>query len=289
MIEAMNESIENTKKSYFLLEHAEGVIEAGSEQQERLEECTERLASGEFHVETTGKIPFGCIDGRDTRDGLMPKPDSAGGTLSLTVADDLTTKRFAGDGNSTKHAYENTLRFVADAGYEVGGHTDDHASGEGSGCGANDKLAPIYEFIGREGDMLRSLAGQLGINASDQSFNQIVANARERSQFSSGREMLEALSRYGDSSVDHLVGTHKEVVAVINSVNGTTLDRVALKQEFGEDYEAFNVDAWTFEETAELTSDNEEEKQSKMLALAFYNLATAHKLCGKNMRVIVRS
>ena len=289
MIEAMNESIENTQADYFLLENAEGAIEAGPQQQERLDECTERLASGEFYVETTSKFPSGCIDGRDTRDGLMPKPDSAGGTLSVMVADDLTTKRFAGEGNSTKEAYANTLSFVADAGYEVGGHTDDHAHGDGSGCGANDKLAPIYEFIARKGTMLRELAGQLGIEASDDAFEQIISNAGERSQFSTGREMLDELSCYGDGAVDYLVGDHKEVAAVINAVPGTTLDRVALKQEFGENYEAFNVDAWTFEETAERTSDNEGEKQAKMLALAFYNLATAHILCGRNMRVVVRS
>ena len=138
-MESMNETIEQNKTSYLLLEHAEGTIEAGPEQQERLDEFTERLASGEFHVETTGRIAFGCIDGRDTRDGIAPKPDSAGGTLSLTVADDLTTKRFAGENGTTAESYENTLRYVAGAGYEVGGHTDDHAAGDGSGCGAEEQ------------------------------------------------------------------------------------------------------------------------------------------------------
>ncbi len=277
---------ETPKVTYFYLSAAEGTIEAGPDQQGRLDEFTERVGSGEFHVETTGKVPFGCIDGRDTRDGLTPKPDSAGGTESLFVADDLTTKRFAG-GGTTREAYANTLRYVSDAGYEVGGHTDSHAAGDGSGCGANDKLQPIYEFIAREGELLRELAGSLGITASDEAYEQIVANAAARTEFSAGRELLEELAEYGDGAVDYLVGDHREVVAVVNTKSGTTLDRVALRQEFGEDYEAFNVDAWTFRESAELISSTPEEVEAKVLALAFYNLATAHKLCGKSMRVVV--
>lgn len=267
---------------------AEGTIEAGPEQQERLEEVLERLASGEFHVATDGRIPYGCIDGRDTRDGLHPKPDSAGGTLSIMVADDLTTKRFAGPDGTTKEAFSRTLAFIQAAGYEIGGHTDSHATGDGSGCGASDKLAPIYEFIGREGEQLRALAATLGITASGAAFVQIVENARARQEFSRGRDMLETLATYGDDTVDYLTGDHREVVVVINTKDGTTLDRLALRREFGEAYEAFNVDAWTFGDASELTAESPEEAEAKVLALTFYNLATAHKLCGKAMRVIVR-
>lgn len=278
---------ETSTVEYFHLAAAEGTIEAGAHQQERLDEVTERVGSGEFHVATTGQIPYGCIDGRDTRDGLAPKPDSAGGTESLFVADDLTTKRFAGEHGTTREAYANTLRYVTDAGYEVGGHTDDHAAGDGSGCGANDKLAPIYEFIARESAALRELAAGLGITASDEAFQQIIAHASSRTEFSSGREVLEELAEYGDGAVDYLVGDHNEVVAAINTKPGTTLNRVALREEFGEDYESFNVDAWTFKKSAELISSSSEEVEAKVLALAFYNLATAHKLCGANMRVVV--
>ncbi len=278
---------ENEMADYMLLTLAEGNIEAGPEQQERLDEFTRRVGSGEFHVHTDGKIPCGCIDGRDSRDGLTPKPDSAGGTESIFVADDLTTKRFAADDGSTLGAYKNTLKFVSDEGYEVGGHDDEHAEGEASGCGANDKLPYIYDMIVRKGDELREIAASLGITVDDDTFAEIIENAQLRSHFSAGRELLDALKEYGDDKVDPIVGKHREVVAVINMREGTTLDRTALKAEFGEDYQAFNVDAWTFEHSAELTSLTPEEKQAKIFALALYNLATAHVLCGKNMRVTV--
>lgn len=279
-----------TERNYINLPLAEGSIEAGPEQQERLEEFTARVASGEFHVPTDTTIPVGCIDGRDTRDGMTPKPDSAGGTESLFVADDLTTKRLAGSGGTTAEGYRNTLAYVQFKGYEVGGHNDEHAvhgNPDGSGCGANDKLPLIYDFMVRQGDSLRDIASQLGITVSDESFETIMKNAAERTEFSKGRDLLHALNETGSDHVDPLVGEHNEVVAVINTREGTTLDRIALAKEFTHQYESFNVDAWTFTNAAELISETPEEVEAKVFAMAFYNLATAHVLCGTNMRVVV--
>jgi hypothetical protein len=279
-----------TQKEYLLLPLAEGAIEAREDQRERLEEFTRRVALGEFHVKTDVKIPVGCIDGRNSADGLAPKPDSAGGTESIFVADDLTTKRLAGRDESTVQGYRNTLAYLQFKGYPVGGHDDDHAphdNPDSSGCGANDKLPLIYNFIARQGDALRAVAASLGVHTSDESFANIMANAVGRTEFSNGRELLDALNEAGSDHVDPLVGKHNEVVAVINTKEGATLDRVALAEEFGEQYEAFNVDVWSFREAAQITSETEEEVEAKIFAMTMYNLATAHVLCGKNMRVVV--
>ena len=275
----------STTKNYVLLELGEGAIEAGVDQQARLDEFTERLGTGEFHIPTSDSIPYGCIDGRDTRDGLTPRPDSAGGTESLFVADDLTAKRFAGAGGTTREAYAQTLKFVHDAGYPVGGHTDSHAQGAGSGCGANDKLPLVYDFMARQGSELRKISSTLGVVASDEAYEAIVMNAMMRAEFSNGRELLDELQKYGD--VDMLDGDHREVAAVINTKFGTTLDRIALKREFGDMYEAFNVDAWIFRPSAEMITPDYSATDATVLALAFYNLATAHVLCGKGMRVVI--
>lgn len=286
-MEHAHDTMETPDVTFMTLPLAEGTIEAGLDQQERLKEFTERVGRGEFHVQTEGKIPFGCIDGRDTRDGLAPKPDSAGGTESIFVADDLTTRRYAAEDGTTVGGYVNVLKRVNECGYEVGGHTDDHASGEGSGCGANDKLPLIYGFISQYGDQLREVAANLGVTIDDESFATIKQNAAERNDFSTGRELLDALKAYGEDKADPLEGAHKEVVAVINTKEGTTLDRHAVRREFGPNYQAFNVDVWSFNEAAELVSETPEEVQAKTFAMTLYNLATAHVLCGKNMRVVV--
>lgn len=54
------------------LDIAEGTIEARADQQERLDELTDRLAAGEFHQAVAGSVPSKCIDGRLGAGGLAP-------------------------------------------------------------------------------------------------------------------------------------------------------------------------------------------------------------------------
>jgi hypothetical protein len=267
---------------------AEGAIEARSEQKERLDEVVDRLAEGEFHVPVEGAIPCKCIDGRHGAEGLAP--NAAGGTETLMVADDLTNKRFSHENGTTLDHYRNIVAVLQGEGYPVGGHTDNHAQGEVSGCGANDRLPLIYDFISRYGDELKSLTESLGVAVSDETHALILENAGGRSEFSAGAELLSALeAAAGPESIDRLVDGHNEVAAVINLRAGTTLDRKALAAEFGPNYQAFNVDAWSFAEAAQAISLSQEEVDQKVVAMVYYNLATAGVLCGKNMRVIVRN
>lgn len=270
---------------YMTMTAAEGTIEAGSEQQERLVEMTERLAAGEFHVAATATIPVICIDGR--AGGFHLLPNAAGGSESIFVADDLTSKTYAGERSTTLSGYAAILNRLISKGYPVGGHDDDlHAVGA-SGCGANDKLAFIYDFLARQGDQIRTVAKALGVSVSDEIHATILANANARTNFSAGDQMLSELTSHDDKTiVEHLTGPHKEVIAVINTKAGTTLDRQALQNEFGDDYEAFNIDVWSFAEAAAVISQNSDEVEAKIAAMIYYNLATAHVLCGPNLRVI---
>lgn len=287
-MEQKKDTAEMEPTHMLLGEHAEGKIEAGPEQQERLDEMTARLAAGEFHGEAKALIPVICIDGRFCRHGDSHMlPNAAGGTISIFVADDLTDKDYAGPDGTTVEGYKRIMQQIVAQGGLVGGHDDDGEHPEGSGCGANDRLPHIYAFLARKGGDIRTLAAKLGVSVSDTVFEKIVGNATARTQFSGGAEMLGALdAQDGEVVVERLGGAHKEVVAVINTKEGTTLDRKALLDEFGEDYEAFNVDVWSFQHAAELLTDNEEKQKELVAAMVFYNLATAHVLGGKNLRVV---
>jgi hypothetical protein len=271
--------------NFFTLDsHAIGSIQANGAQSERLEELTERIATGEFHhpVAEGMSIPARCVDGR-----------SAGGSETLFVADDLTVKGLATPDGTTLSAYKNMLNWLRVHGFEVGGHTDTYVQGNASGCGANDKLEIIYDYIANRGDVLRAVGSDLGIAISEDVHDLIVKNAQERSQFSGGRELLNVLKENANSEfLDTLVGEHKEVATVVNMKEGTTLDRTALKNEFGPDYQAFNVDAWSFEAAAKAISVEPLEAfeiEAKVVAMVYYNLATALVLAGPKMRVIVLS
>lgn len=267
------------------LSNAIGTIQASAGQQDRLDEITERVRSGEFYVTIEATIPSKCIDGRIG--SAKPAPNSAGGTESLMVADDLTVKRFVAP--TTLEAYSNVLMVLQEAGKPIGGHTDEYARDGVSGCGANDRLQAIYEFISAQGDVLRKIALRLGMNVDEPTHRLILRNAAARTDFSLGSELLTVLQTAGgDVVVDLLQGEHKEVIAVINTVAGTTLDRGALESEFGQNYEAFNVDVWSFSDAAAAIAENESDIMLLVHAMVYYNLATAHVLCGPNMRVIAR-
>ena len=286
--DVMDTTIENEQKITFRLlgEAGRGTIEADESQRERLEEFTERVGNGEFHKVTTGTIPCTCIDGRPSLNHKELMPNAPGGTETMMVADDLTTKDFALDGDTTTRGqHANLVKFLKEQGFPVGAHID---------CGANKHLAKIYAYIAQNGEALQETAQSLGYeivkdderNIDDHGL--IIGNAAERTEFSDADAILGVVDEE-DGRIDKLEGEHKEVIAIINRRVGTTLDRDMVKAEFGEDYEAFNVDEGSFEDAARVTSHmgGEDEVRQKRLAMLYFTLATAGFLCGPNMRIVV--
>ena len=101
--------------------------------------------------------------------------------------------------------------------------------------------------------------------------------------------MIEVLRKSSDDAIDTLCGAHNETVIALNTRVGTTLNHEALAVEFGENYEAFCVDAWAFENSAKLIASDPEdaaEVHKKIVALAYYNAATALALCGSTMDIV---
>jgi hypothetical protein len=266
---------------------ATGNIQCTPNQQAQLSEVLRRIRGTEFFVLVSNSIPSHCIDGRPGAFGFAP--NSAGGTESLMVADDLTTQRFAATYGTTLEAYTNTVRYLDSNLLPVGGHTDDHSGVDKSGCGANDRLPEIYAKIASQGDIVRRLPEAIGIRVDDTTHALLVDNARVRTEFSSGAEILEALTyTAGDETVDALSGDHQEVVVVVNFVPQTTLNRAALDAAFDGMFQAFNVDVWSFAIAANAIAIDSAEITSKIVALAYYNIATALVLCGPEMPVIIR-
>lgn len=271
---------------------AQGTIEAGDGQTERLDELTERVRTGEFSrpIEWAGPEKMTlvrCVDGRVPEGGMNPLgPNSAGGTESLFVADDLTAKRFAAPDGTTASGYANVLAFLKTAGYTVGGHTDTHASGSASGCGANDKLPLIYAFIAERGDDIRRTAATFGVAVADMTHELIINNAAARTDFSVGANLLDSLKKNAEPRfLDVLSGSHQEVLTYLNAAPNTTLDRDALVAEFGAAYQVFCADVWAFGDAARLIATSEDDALQKSAALVYYNIATACVLAGPRMRV----
>lgn len=290
MSEKFMSTIDNGEKQVPYVELgdvAEGSIGGTIETHPRLDEQTERIGAREFHVTTELRIPCGCIDGRC---GGELCPNAAGGTLSIAIADDLLEQYFASDG-TTADMVRQVFRHLKEKGVPVGDHTAETIHGENnSGCGASDNLAAIYRLMVEKADTIRTLAAACGLVVGETDHDMIIAGASRRTTFSTGIEVLDAMTEEaGKENVPALEGDHGETIAVINRRFGTTLDRDALKKEFGEAYEAFNIDVWSFEAAArELYPDGDEEMINRTVtAMVYYNLATALTLCGPTMRVVI--
>lgn len=270
------------RKNYVMLDTAVGAIEAGEKQQDRLEEFTRRVASGEFHKPVADRVLWVCIDGRL---GGEMGPCSAAGTFGLAVADDLTVQCYS-KGKTLVLADQAITAKLRGKRVRVGGHCA-HADGDNCGCGAKDKVGKAYGFIAANPDVIRQQVESQGVNVPDEVHELIVNNAKARTEFPSGKELSDGLKAVAGSDAESvLIGVHAEVVAAINGRDGESLDRGAILQEFGELYQAFNVDPWSFMESALAIMANEDEAALVTIGLLYYNFAVANILCGPNMRVV---
>lgn len=278
-------------QEFLLLEGAEGKIQKTETQDiEVVDELTEDIGAGAFNVETFKLLPCKCIDGRTC---IHPTegPNAAGGTETIFVADDLTTKRYAAADGSVAGSMKRLIEELQKDVKPVGGHSDNKPDKpeDASGCGANDKLPEIYDLMVRKADVIKDYAEKiLGFAIDDETEHQlIIGNAKARTSFSSGKEVLETFKDNPGADHEELDGGHKEVVAAINFREGTSLSRELLAQKYGPDYQAFNVDAWSFQHAAEATSETADEVRKKVIAMTYYNVATALVLCGPEMRIVL--
>lgn len=275
---------------YIALEGAEGKIQITETQDvEIVNELTNDVSAGIFHITTSGLVPCKCMDGRKCRNATSG-PNAAGGTETIFVGHDLTKSVPGGPEETVENGMRRLVNELQKKGYPVGGHSDEHniESPETSGCGANDKLPLIYNMIVRKGDIIRQyVEALLGEQVDDATHNLIVGNASSRALFSTGKEVLGVLKATNDARVEQLEGNHNEVVAAVNFRAGTTLSRELLAEKYGNEYQAFNIDAWSFQKAAEETSDSVEEAHQKVIAMTYYNIATALVLCGPAMRIVI--
>lgn len=270
------------------LSEAEGSIHA--ENVPEVVELAEAIVRGEHHRIVSGDVICKCIDGRNCEAGLEG-PNSAGGSLSLLIADDLTSQRFITTSEPIAVGMARLSEELDAQGQPIGVHTDEHASGEKSGCGANDKLPEIYAMMVKKAEHVRELTELiLGKPVPNDVHDMIMSRATERVLFSPGSEVASVVTNVaGEESIETLEGSHNEIVAVINLVESTTLDRDSLQTATGGTYQAFNVDAWAFERSARVISESDDDMiDAKVIAMTYYNLATALVLCGPDMLVGIR-
>ena len=204
----------------------------------------------------SGELVKSCIDGRSPYEQVELTANSAGGTIGLYVA-------FLAMGNSI--TVSDFVTRMKAANLPIGGHGDNQ--NHGTGCGANDRLLNILhkmEDSQAEINLLRSGLGyQESMTNGDclKSLQDIFTPSDDESESDLAEARISAIQEAADSeSVPKLDGKHGEVLAIWNkATDKKTLDRQALSaltkqsgltKSDGTEMEAFNVDAWSFRETA---------------------------------------
>lgn len=267
-------------------------VDSGEITIERVVEVADSLSSYYELAVSERAIPKWCVDGRLDAEGLPLAPNAAGGTYSLVIGEALIDAEalLAAGETSATHG-KRMFAGLAENGYEVGGHTDNHANEAKCGCGACDKQAEIISFVGNNVEELSKIAASLGVEISTETQQKIAENSHRlvsNGYVASGNEMINTLKEIGgDSAVQTLKDAHNEVALGINTKPGTTLNRRSLDSQYGSQYEAFNLDVWALKNGIDAISSSEEEAAQKFAAAVLYNVATAAVLAGPSLRVRV--
>lgn len=298
------DKVETLQRGFALGEAAIGTIDPSSRELDidKTQQLERDVQNDRFDVQVPGGVflPCGCIDGRCPHDGeaFNPVPNAAGGTLSLLVGELLTTQsNLASTATNSEEALASLIAFLQSQGYDnqIGGHTGPaHGSETASGCGANDELPSIMRQIVDKPEVILAVLGQLNVPVDkDGAFPAMVEKAKalldRGGYFKPGKEVSTTLkSASPEGNCPELQGGHNEVLIRLNNIEGTTIDRRAIKEAYGDEYQIFNVDVWALMKAAETLSYTKEEAENKFAAMVIYQVATALQLCGSSMRVIVR-
>ena len=251
---------------------------------------------GNFYTKVVRKsdvIPCQCVDGRPRADGSYePEPKAAAGTFSLVMGDALTTNAFRNVGDNAAAHAEAIYTYLIHHGYHVGGHDADHASGAGCGCGAEDNLKTILEFISNHGGDIRDFLEQFGIHINQRTHGQIIRQAKTlltESYIVPGISLRQAaVTAGGAACIETLTGPHHEVALVINTEPGTTIDRKKLAATYGNTFQVFELDLPALTAASKVLANTRSEAKQEQAAMLYYNVATAAVLAGPSLRVALR-
>lgn len=281
----------------------------------------EIINSGEILLDVND-TDDGCIDGRGTYEVYMTERDQI---VLKRLEDNSNHERakVAGGGYITAHAIRLGLGQRGDSvdqdisqlgsdlaaqGIYCGAHTGAHKHGEGTDCGANDKMPLILQQALTYKDQVtqtsRALIEAAGLAFDESEFERVLSNwqdALEETAYfsdSTGATRLQRILATQAAASDvsggrkpvavtkHLEGDHNEDYIIVNYIAGKTVSQGVLAEQLRDAFpgrseknlaQAFVVDAWRIVELAKASVD-ESEVEAGIYAGVAYQVATAATL-----------
>lgn len=281
----------------------------------------ELIHTGEALVDVND-IDDGCIDGRETFELYVTE----GGDFYLKRADEDRNHeraKVAGGGYITSQAMrlgvgqkgslidEDIAKLgsdLAEKGVYCGAHTGAHKHGEGTDCGANDKLPLILHnalaYKEQVEGSTKVLIETAGLEFNPETFETVLANWEATLaddvyfEASTGASRLQRIlatqaaasevsgERKPVAVTKHLDGDHNEDYIIVNYIKGKTFSQGILAEKLRAEFpdkedknlaQAFVVDAWRIVELAQ-AAVSEEDFEAALYAGVLYQVATAATL-----------
>ena len=175
-----------------------------------------------------------------------------GGTVGDAIGTRLS-KGYEAGSSLVSDVKETIMNF--DSKFAAGDHTDDHAEGEKTGCGAIDGqqrkniiLTDNEKFVTVK-TVLSYLCDKAGLELKDNFFERLSQNSNSLKQhayeyFKDVHLVLDDIKKQSPNGVETLSGVHNETSLTLNFVPGTTFNRDLYSYETESKIQNFNIDVW---------------------------------------------
>lgn len=272
-----------------------GIAEDARQSAERLLGSDEVLIPVDIH-KGIARADDGCGDGRPVGRILTTTQDHSialnrakvfggGSTMALAIMiGNADTQQIWRPLNEVFREAMNTL---TQRGLTFGGHTDDMAHEQNSGCGAIDQAPLILVAINMYATQIKQAitALNISIDGLDEvitSFAKYTAHTAGNSAYSGRAVLDDMLSRA--KVVKELQGLHQEKYIVLNTVPEMTVDQARFRQASNGAVQVFGVDVWRLQQIAGAFP---EYGAKALLAELAYIVATAAILTAGDLPVYV--
>jgi hypothetical protein len=241
----------------------------------------------------------GCGDGRsvgrifegsEERHKSLSRPKVFGGGVMMAAASRIGLGEAAG--RPLRQTVSDGISLLRDKMIGFGAHTDTHAHGEKSGCGAIDNAPVIIGSAVKFKDQIRASIEALGIDTTgldevEAAFAQYASD--ELGEYTGADVMNEIINN--GKIVKELDDNHKEVIVILNTVPNYTVDQEKVRDVSGNEAQAFAVDVWRVKQLADRLYEgaSDEVKHKAFLSELVYTLSTAGVLTKGDLPVYVIS
>lgn len=211
-----------------------------------------------------------------------------GGGATMALSTLIATNHADG---SLQELFTEAMTAMEEAEIDYGAHSDEHAHGDKSGCGAIDNAPKILQNSVKYRDAIYatilSLDDAIDAHAVDEVLDSFASytEAHGNSQYS-GKQVLDDI-KSEEKVVKKLVSDHYEMYIVLNEVEGYTINQHSVRNATEERVQVFAVDMWRLQDIASRLYDgaDEETKQKAVLGELVYTLATAATLTAGDLPV----